>query len=216
MTETVRRQETRETRERVLDAAGELFAERGFRDTTIREIKDRAGANIAAVNYYFRDKESLHEEVIRRAFQYSREHVLEPTFAREGPPEDRLRFFIHRLLEAMVGAGRPAWHTQLVMRELCDPTPAFRRVTREFGRPNFSRLEEVVAAVAGPGTDADQIRFVVLSIFGQCTYYRSAKPVILELARLEEYTPEFIASTAERIAEFTLAALSGMRGKPGR
>ena len=42
-------------RERLLEAAGEIFAEHGFRNTTVREICKRADINLAAVNYYFRD-----------------------------------------------------------------------------------------------------------------------------------------------------------------
>jgi AcrR family transcriptional regulator len=203
------------TRERVLEAAGELFAERGFREATIREIKDRAGANLSAVNYYFRDKETLHEEAIRRAFDYAREHVLAPTLTQPGPPDQRLRFFIHALLDSLAGSRRPAWHTQLVMRELCDPTPAFRRVVREFGAPAMGKLQEIVAALLPTGASPEQVRFVTLSVFGQCTYYRSAKPIILELARLEDYTDEFIQAAAERIADLTLAALAELRRKAG-
>ena len=47
------------TRQRVLEAAGEVFAERGFRAATVREICQRAKANLAAVNYHFGDKERL-------------------------------------------------------------------------------------------------------------------------------------------------------------
>ncbi len=58
-----------ETRRRLLDAAGEVFAENGFRGTTVRAICQRAEANIASVNYYFRDKQGLYREVLRFAHQ---------------------------------------------------------------------------------------------------------------------------------------------------
>jgi AcrR family transcriptional regulator len=56
------------TRERLLDTAERLFAERGFAATSVRDITDGAGANLGAVNYYFRSKDNLYVEVfIRRA-----------------------------------------------------------------------------------------------------------------------------------------------------
>jgi AcrR family transcriptional regulator len=49
------------TREKLLEAAGQIFAEHGFQAATVREICSRAGANVAAINYYFGDKVELYE-----------------------------------------------------------------------------------------------------------------------------------------------------------
>ena len=65
------REDTIRTRKSLLDAACEIFARKGFRDTTIAEISKRAGTNIAAVNYHFSSKETLYVEAWRRAFQES-------------------------------------------------------------------------------------------------------------------------------------------------
>ena len=54
---------TEATRERLLTAAAELFAERGFRGATMRAIAARAGTNLAAANYHFGSKEKLYREV---------------------------------------------------------------------------------------------------------------------------------------------------------
>lgn len=55
-----------ETVERILDAAEQLFAERGFSETSLRLITGKAGVNLAAVNYHFGSKKALIQEVFAR------------------------------------------------------------------------------------------------------------------------------------------------------
>jgi AcrR family transcriptional regulator len=57
--------EVSKTEQRLLEAAGEIFAEFGYRAATVRQICEKAGANIAAVNYHFGDKEKLYLAVLR-------------------------------------------------------------------------------------------------------------------------------------------------------
>src|SRR5207253_10208074 len=79
-----------ETRQRLLDAAARLFAERGFNKVSVREICKEAGANVAAVNYYFRDKWGLYREVLQVIIDYSKRTRELAHDASEGkPPEER-------------------------------------------------------------------------------------------------------------------------------
>src|SRR5262245_3765432 len=107
-------------RERLLETAGEIFAEKGFKGATVREIIDRAGVNIAAVNYYFRDKERLYIEAVK--------------YAACGEPEDmrlawppgtspvvKLRDLIRFQLFKFLDPSRPEWPARLIMRELTQP-----------------------------------------------------------------------------------------------
>src|SRR3954470_15915076 len=87
------------TRQHLLEAAGEVFAEAGFRAATVREICQRAGANIAAVNYHFGDKEKLYLEVLRHAQRYAAEKY--PTnmgVTVDATPEEKLQAFIRSFL----------------------------------------------------------------------------------------------------------------------
>jgi len=65
-----------DTRTQILDAAEHLFAERGFRGTSVRAITDLAGANLAAVAYHFGSKAELLAAAARR--------VIEPINAAQG------------------------------------------------------------------------------------------------------------------------------------
>src|SRR3712207_5289373 len=101
------------TRQRLLEAAGEVFAEAGFRAATVREICTRAGANVAAVNYHFGDKERLYTEVLKYAHRCA--IVKYPPgmgLAPEAPAEQRLRGFVMSFLSRMLDDGRPAWHAK--------------------------------------------------------------------------------------------------------
>jgi AcrR family transcriptional regulator len=67
----IRRKDAGRTSKKLLAAASEVFAQKGYRDATISEICERAGANVAAVNYHFGDKETLYKEAWRHSFSAS-------------------------------------------------------------------------------------------------------------------------------------------------
>jgi AcrR family transcriptional regulator len=83
-----------------LAAASEVFAAKGYPDATIAEICAKAGANLAAVNYHFRDKESLYREAWRQSLVESlKAHPPDGGVRSDASPEDRLRGQIKALLE---------------------------------------------------------------------------------------------------------------------
>src|SRR5690348_12137034 len=93
------------TREKLLEVAEQIFAERGFDGATVREICLRAGANIAAVNYHFGDKLNLYTEVLRRFA-----HMLDVERAiadRTLPPEELLRKIIRMRLRGVFASDHP-------------------------------------------------------------------------------------------------------------
>ena len=83
--------ETRaDTRQRLIEAASEIFIEQGYKAAKIRDIVHRAGANVAAVNYHFDGKEGLYAEVIRQHAAQAIEDFAHAAANREGH-EHRLR-----------------------------------------------------------------------------------------------------------------------------
>ena len=89
-----------DTQARLLDSACEVFAERGYRDATIAEICENAGANIAAVNYHFGSKENLYAEAWRHSFQQSLQaHPPDGGIRPGAPAEERFRAKILAFLQ---------------------------------------------------------------------------------------------------------------------
>lgn len=75
------------TKDRILGAAEELFAQFGFTGTSLRQVTSRADVNIAAVNYHFGSKENLVNEVFRRRMdEMSAQRLAALKAAGEGQP----------------------------------------------------------------------------------------------------------------------------------
>src|SRR5438046_4342187 len=112
------------TRERLIEAGRRLFAERGFKRVSVREICCEARANVAAVNYHFGDKLGLYREVMRSAIDAMRATNDAARQAGAGhDAEEQLRRYIVIFVHRVLGSGRDSVH-KLIHREMNDPTPA--------------------------------------------------------------------------------------------
>lgn len=200
-----------DTRIRLLDAAGQVFAERGFEAATVREICSRAEANVAAVNYYFRDKEGLYVEAVKRA-HCSVEEDVAPEWPVDVPPSAKLREFIEGMLRNVLDERRPEWHAQLMMRELSHPTAACKALVDSYIRPKAEVLFSIVSEFLPPDAPESDRHLCAFSVVGQCLFYRVHKPVAVLLVGEAEYQSYDIPRLADHIARFTLAALEHIAG----
>jgi AcrR family transcriptional regulator len=109
---------------RMLEAAGRIFAERGFRDATVRDICQAAQVNLAAVNYHFGDKERLYIESVKHAHRTRLQQVPMPKWPPGTTAAVKLHGFIYAFLCRVLADDRDGWEPQLMMRELAQPTLA--------------------------------------------------------------------------------------------
>jgi AcrR family transcriptional regulator len=204
---------TDDTRQRLIEAAGPLFAEKGQKATTVRDVVDRARLNVAAVNYHFGDKDALYLCCVRAASEHCMEVVPLPTWEPGTPPARKLRDFIEMFLQRVAVDREPAWHAQLIMRELVLPTPACAEFAREFARPNYELLLGVLRELLPPEVPGEKVRLCAFSIIGQCLHHRVGRPIIRTLLTEEELRGLDVAHVGEHIYDFSLAALRGLAAK---
>jgi AcrR family transcriptional regulator len=196
------------TRDKLIEAAGQVFAERGYRAATIREICRRAGANVAAVNYTFGDKMALYTEVLRHSMRAAGQAAaMTAALDSSLSPEGTIRGVIRARLMSLCQGPRPDWHIRLVMHEFSHPTAAMGRVVDEGMRPIYDRVRKAVGAIIGLPLEHETTRLSVNSIVGQILFYTFSQPVLARLQPELKLTPDQLDRIADHIAEFSLAYL---------
>jgi AcrR family transcriptional regulator len=196
------------TRQRLLDAAVQVFAEKGFRSATIGQICRRAGANIAAAHYHFGNKERLYAAVFDYAARAPEEPRAEAANGR--PAATRLREHITSFLQRLLDPGRPAWIARLVAHEMIEPTRVLDRLVRERMRANHEQIASAIAELLGPDASPETIRLCTLSVVSQCVFYRNSAPVISRL--YPDLVPQReVERIADHVTRFSVAGIRGLR-----
>lgn len=197
-----------DTRARILNAAGPIFAEKGYEAATVREICHEAGVNVASVNYYFGGKERLYIEAVSRAHPARSGPRFEPSWPSGTPPEKKLTDFVAFLLAHLLGLKSASWEERLFVREVMNPTPACRDILRDHFRIGFDQLQRILDEILPPDTPACQRHQIGFSIIGQCVYYRASRNIVPLLVGQPEVEEHYgVEQLAEHISGFCLAAL---------
>ena len=152
-----------DTRGRVLAAALDVFAERGFDGATLRDITDTAGANIAAVNYYFRSKEELIRQVLEvyvRPIMAARMAALDACEHAAGRGAPKLESVVEALVRPMVCLSRDPRGGRAPVRLLLQTRALPREATHSFIHEAFDPVvQRFVSALSGalPGLSRETV-----------------------------------------------------------
>jgi TetR/AcrR family transcriptional regulator, regulator of cefoperazone and chloramphenicol sensitivity len=203
------------TREKLLEVAGPIFADRGYQTATIREICAAAGANVAAVNYHFGDKLGLYTELLQQAVRAAQLLAVQNALDQNAPPEDILRALIRARLRSITGDNLPDWHSRLLAHELAQPTPALRQLINKVSRPLYKRLLQLIGGMIGLPANDDNTRLCAISVVGQVLAYVLPGPLLTEVWPELKLTPEQVERIADHIADFSLSYLQEFGSKHG-
>ncbi len=224
-----------QTHLRLIEAAGEVFAEKGFRAAQVRDICRRASANVAAVNYHFGSKRGLYEAVLRHAHALINESYPfdTPPAKKTSPqrrqrgriegapdsvpsvssvvnssPKQQLASFIETFLMRLLG-GRCAWYGRLVVLEISNPV-CLEMLAGEVFRPTYDRLKDILRQLIGDAPERT-VDDCARSVLSQCAFYRLAEPVLQAMKLPLPSTPAGIRDLARHICEFSLGGLVRVR-----
>lgn len=194
------------TPQRLLDAALDVFAEQGYQAATIQEIVKRAGTNIAAINYHFRDKANFYVEVV--LYGCEKKGLLHPDFMQqEQSPEDQLFAFIQWFLRRGQQLGSDSLLDQIHMQELAKPSPVLDQIVEKLIRPVHIQLRQIITALLPEDTGEQELRFHCFSVIGQCNLYKIGKPVMTRLYPDFELDEGALEKLTQHIYRVSLAGI---------
>jgi len=205
------RKDGQERKALLLETATKVFAEKGFRDTTIADICEAAHSNTASVNYYFGSKDELYAEVWKNAFSLAMEkYPPDMGLGSDAEPEDRLRALVRSFLYKMLDTGQLGYAGHLLMMELANPTDAIDHIKRDAIEPLQKRTKAILRRLLGEQVSERNVEFCAMSIIHQCMgfgFHRGKLPLSLH----ESGTAELHETLSEHITRFSLAGLAAVK-----
>ncbi len=195
-------------RQRLLDAARDLFAQHGYDGTSVRAITGRARANLGAITYHFGSKESLYHAVIESVALPLADRIA-AIAATSGPPLERLAAVSAALFDHM--AQHPEMPS-LMVRQLASGRPVPEPVLRVIRR-NFESFERIIVAGQADGSiRPGEPRLLAFSVGGHPLFLALAGHAIRAAVGIDPQDPR----VRERIVELTMATMLAGLANPTR
>ncbi len=197
-----------DTRSKILDAAREVFAARGFDGARMRAIAGRARVNLALIHYHFGGKELLYEAVIEDAFA-DMGHSTERIALAAGDPYAAVTAFVGLITDYFVHHEKVQ---SIISREAADGGRRMRSVIERSLKIPFQLAATFYDEAARKGlvTPLDGRHWVV-SVFGMIAwYFHNAK--VIEMLWPEDLSAPAVVT--RRKLEMTRLVLDGVRPRP--
>jgi AcrR family transcriptional regulator len=207
------------TRERILDAALDLFGERGLTGTTVRDIAARAKVNVAAISYHFGGKDELYRAVAGQVIGTIEGRVR----ARVGhllaePPADAeaalaaLQEITSAIVDVIVGPAEMRRVARFIIREQMQPTFAFEILYGVMTRLHGAATQ-VFGLAAGLDPRSSEAKLRVFLMIGQVIFLRIAEAAVLRRMELATYDADFLEEVKRLVRQNVRAMVSAARGE---
>ena len=184
------------TRERILDAAERLFAERGFEGTTLRHVAARVGIRNPSLYNHFASKELLYAAVLDRGIRPVLE-LLASITSRDGRADSRE--IVERVMDVL---ARYPNLPRLVQHETLSGGQRLTPMLRDWIVPIFARSFQAAEQRDG-GWDAEQIPLLVLAMYNVVVGYFAIAPLYADLNREDLLSRQALERQTRFLVEFT-------------
>jgi len=209
-----------QTRQSIVKAAVRLFAEKGYRGTSVRDIVEKAQVNQAAINYHFKGKDGLYLHVLEAAFEKLKVHSgFDAEKLTSLPPEDAVRAFIDQQLRPLSFRDELSLYIRMFAWEAGHPTKVFSKfiISSSSSSSYITAAVGIVQRFLAPGTDRRIAVYGAIWLMGQCsTFVRNRELFAQEPFKVSSDDVEGLTELIARLALGGLRAISVPAGSPSR
>lgn len=164
-----RERDDQTTRARLLEVAGQVFAEKGFDRTTGKEICERAGINTAAVNYYYGGIEGLYAAVIQEAHNRFVTHAAAvAAIADKTDARAKLEAILELIVRTLVGPALSSWVLRVIGREVVAPSAALATLRDTEFLPKTRIMKSIVSELMGLPEEHPAVARGCISVMAPC------------------------------------------------
>jgi AcrR family transcriptional regulator len=202
------------TRERILKAAQRLFAERGYKDTSVRAVVARARVNQAAINYHFGGKDGLYREVLRATIRALTEHQLAHAEETKGMPrENALAEFVKYQLRPLAARDELSRHFRIFDWEAVRPTAVYRKLISEEATPFLNFTVDLMRRFM-PTADPRTLAMAAVWLVGQCTVFVRSREQLANPPVSLDLDDAAVERLSTLVTAWALAGLGEARAQP--
>lgn len=200
--------------QRLLLVALQLFAEKGFSETSIRDLAQAAKVNISAISYYFGDKKGLYNAAFTQTLQCGGSEILNFQSLQVSEPvtTENFLFMLMRSFTDPLKLGDVAvWRLRLQMREMIEPTGLWEKEIQFKIAPMLSAVEQCLMKELKLSQIDDRLKRLAFSIIGLGVHVMVSRDVMTQLLPKLMDSENAIDTYTQQLVFYALAMIEAER-----
>lgn len=154
------------TRQQIIETAGQLFADLGYGGTTSKLICEECGCNLAAVNYHFGSRDGLYSCIL---IESHRRLIGFNTLLDIANGSDDSRSKLGRIIDTLIeGIDPNQWHSRLFIREIMAPSVHIDEMIKTEALPKFAVLKTLISDITGLDPEDPVMSITLISTMAPC------------------------------------------------
>lgn len=194
------------SKEKILLSACRLFAEKGFKNTTIRDICKASGSYQISVNYYFGSKENLFKEALLKSFELTGLSKMAELIASVDDPEEQLRKIVKARVNLSFVDDERSWFFNIIGKEVYTSPIVMREILPQTTELHIQIIKDVLRKI-NPSCDEFQLHYCIFFLMSQAFGIGAFSIPRLKLFNTMTPSAEDIEKLSDTMSSFLIEGL---------